>query len=182
MHALLHGGVTADAAVYLHPAESGIGMREVKALASGQLVFKIIIPGRLPPTNEPGHTAFAHLAINPTDKAMVVLAALRALDARRGARVHHPALEASLLDQCLLKFYWLREQPELRKKPSTSELIDWIAALGRAGMSSDTIEAHIPFIGSLLKTEQDSEALKRYAKQDGALPTSWAELGPRYNQ
>jgi len=96
VHALLHGGVTADAAVYLHPAESGIGMREVKALASGQLVFKIIIPGRLPPTNEPGHTAFAHLAINPTDKAMVVLAALRALDARRGARVHHPALDAAV--------------------------------------------------------------------------------------
>jgi acetylornithine deacetylase len=96
VHALLHGGVTADAAVYLHPAESGIGMREVKALASGQLVFRVIVPGRLPPTQEPGHAAFAHLAVNPTDKAMVVLAALRALDARRGARVHHPALDAAV--------------------------------------------------------------------------------------
>ncbi len=96
VHALLHGGVAADAAVYLHPAESGIGMREVKALAAGQLIFKIIVPGRLPATNEPGHAAFAHTAVNPVDKAMVVLAALKALDARRGARVHHPALDAAI--------------------------------------------------------------------------------------
>ena len=96
VHALLHGGVTADAAVYLHPAESGVGMREVKALASGQLVFRITVPGRLPATNEPGHAAFAHTAVNPIDKACVILQALRALDAERGARVHHPALDAAI--------------------------------------------------------------------------------------
>lgn len=96
VHALLHGGVHADAAVYLHPAESGIGMREVKALAPGQLVFRIIVRGQLPPTQEPGHTAFAHLAVNPIEKAVPVLGALRALDARRGARVHHPALHAAV--------------------------------------------------------------------------------------
>jgi acetylornithine deacetylase len=96
VHALLHGGVTADAAVYLHPAESGVGMREVKALASGQLVFRVTVPGRLPPTQEPGHTAFAHLAVNPVEKAMLVLGALRALDARRGARVHHTALQEAV--------------------------------------------------------------------------------------
>ncbi|MGK7862021.1 M20 family metallopeptidase [Falsiroseomonas sp. E2-1-a4] len=96
VHALLHGGITADAAVYLHPAESGIGMREVKALASGQLVFRILVKGRLPATQEPGHAAFAHTAINPIDKAMSVLAALKALDAKRGARVHHPALDAAI--------------------------------------------------------------------------------------
>ena len=101
---------------------------------------------------------------------------------KRIVAVHHPVLDTALLDQCLLKFYWLREQPELRKKPSTSELIDWIAALGRAGMSAATIETHIPFIGSLLKTEQDSEAVKRYARQGGTFPGSWADLGPRYNQ
>ena len=96
VHALLHGGVAADAAVYLHPAESGIGMREVKALASGQLVFRIIVKGRLPATNEPGHAAFAHTAVNPIVTAQGVIAALRALDARRGARVHHPALDAAI--------------------------------------------------------------------------------------
>jgi MoxR-like ATPase len=101
---------------------------------------------------------------------------------KRIVDVHHRNLEASLLDQCLIKFYWLREQPELRKKPSTSELIDWIAALQRAGISAEQVESHIPFIGSLLKTEQDSEALKRYQKQGGSYPASWSELGPRYNQ
>ncbi|HEY2774038.1 MAG TPA: MoxR family ATPase [Candidatus Binatia bacterium] len=101
---------------------------------------------------------------------------------RRIVAVHHPRLEETLLDQCLIKFYWLREQPELRKRPSTSELIDWIAALGRAGLTADKIELHIPFIGSLLKTEQDSEALKRYQKQGGNYPSSWSDLGPRYNQ
>lgn len=96
VHALLHGGVTADAAVYLHPAESGLGMREVKALAPGQLVFRVVVPGRLPPTEEPGHAAFAHLAVNPVEKAMRVIEALRALDARRGARVSHPVLQAAV--------------------------------------------------------------------------------------
>ena len=47
--------------------------------------------------------------------------------------VHHPHLDAKLLDQVLIKFYWLREQSELRKKPSTSELIDWISALLLSG-------------------------------------------------
>lgn len=96
VHALLHGGVTADAAVYLHPAESGIGMREVKALAPGQLVFRVVLRGTAPPTQEPGHTAFAHLAVNPVDLVPPVIAALRALDARRGARVHHPVLDAAI--------------------------------------------------------------------------------------
>ena len=49
--------------------------------------------------------------------------------------VHHPNLDTTLLDQVLIKFYWLRGQNELRKKPSTSELIDWIAALLRSGVS-----------------------------------------------
>ena len=56
------------------------------------------------------------------------------------------------------------------------------AALQRAGMAAATIESHIPFLGSLLKTEQDSEALKRYSKQGGSFPSSWSDLGPRYNQ
>jgi MoxR-like ATPase len=101
---------------------------------------------------------------------------------RQIVAVHHRNLDATLLDQVLVKFYWLREQPELRKKPSTSELIDWIAALQRGGISHEQLEGHLPFIGSLLKTEQDADALKRYDSQGGAYPTSWSELGPRYNQ
>ena len=46
--------------------------------------------------------------------------------------VHHPHLDAALLDQVLIKFYWLREQSDLRKKPSTAKLVDLISALLRA--------------------------------------------------
>jgi MoxR-like ATPase len=95
--------------------------------------------------------------------------------------VHHPNLDAALLDQVLIKFYWLREQNDLRKKPSTSELIDWIAALLRSGIGVEKIESHIPFLGSLLKNEQDTDALEAYRARGGAMPKSWRELGPRYN-
>ena len=44
---------------------------------------------------------------------------------------------------------------------STSELIDWISALLRSCISMDKIEAHIPFVGALLKKEQDVDALTR---------------------
>jgi MoxR-like ATPase len=101
---------------------------------------------------------------------------------KRIVDVHHPNLDAKLLDQVLIKFYWLREQNELRKKPSTSELIDWIAALLRSGLTVDQLEAHIPFLGTLLKNEQDTEALTRYTTQGGRVPERWSELGPRYNQ
>jgi MoxR-like ATPase len=101
---------------------------------------------------------------------------------KRIVAVHHPNLEETLLDQVLIKFYWLREQSELRKKPSTSELVDWIAALLRAGISRDQLEAHIPFVGALLKTEQDTEALDTYRERGGRLPARWSDLGPRYNQ
>ena len=58
--ALLHGGLKADAAVYLHPAESGVGMREIKAFCLGQLDFRITVEATLPQTNEISHLAFAH--------------------------------------------------------------------------------------------------------------------------
>jgi len=96
--------------------------------------------------------------------------------------VHHPNLDATLLDQVLIKFYWLRGQSELRKKPSTSELIDWIAALRRSGITLAQVEAHIPFLGSLLKNEQDTEAFQNFAKGGGDLPKQWSDLGPKFNQ
>jgi MoxR-like ATPase len=101
---------------------------------------------------------------------------------KRIVAVHHPHLDTQLLDQVLIKFYWLREQNELRKKPSTSELIDWISALLRAGITQEQLEAHIPFLGTLLKKEQDADALQRYDQRGGRYPASWSELGPRYNQ
>ncbi len=96
--------------------------------------------------------------------------------------VHHPNLDTTLLDQVLIKFYWLRGQNELRKKPSTSELVDWISALLRSGVDQQQLEQHIPFLGSLLKNEQDSVAVANYEEQGGTMPSEWSELGPKYNQ
>jgi MoxR-like ATPase len=96
--------------------------------------------------------------------------------------VHHPNLDAKLLDQVLIKFYWLRGQNELRKKPSTSELIDWIAALRRSGLSVQKLESHIPFLGSLLKNEQDTMAMQSYTEGGGDVPKQWSDLGSKYNQ
>lgn len=91
--ALLHNGLTADAALYLHPAESGVGMREIKATASGHIEFRVEVSGRAPDTTEPGHTAFSHLAENPIDKALVIRSALMRLAEARAARVRHPLIE-----------------------------------------------------------------------------------------
>lgn len=70
-------------------------------------------------------------------------------------RVHHPDIEDKVLDQCLEVFYELRAVPRLRKRPSTSELIDWICALRRANVDLSRIGGGIPFLGTLLKNEQD---------------------------
>ena len=94
--AVLHGGHSADAALYLHPAESGVGMREIKAVASGHIEFRIDVAGRAPNTTEPGHTAFSHLAENPIDKALIVRAALMDLAKERSSRVRHPLIEAEV--------------------------------------------------------------------------------------
>ena len=80
-------------------------------------------------------------------------------------RVHHPDVEEDLLKQCLMKFYWIREQHEIRKHPSTSELIDWIAALRQAGIPPDAIESELPFLGVLLKRETDISVLNNPSRQ-----------------
>ncbi|MBS2023168.1 MAG: MoxR family ATPase [Deltaproteobacteria bacterium] len=83
----------------------------------------------------------------------------------RIVHVHHPELEGKLLEQALKAFYALRDTGGLRKRPSTSELIDWIAVLKRAGIASVELEAGMPFLGALLKREQDllafAEAMQR---------------------
>jgi MoxR-like ATPase len=73
-------------------------------------------------------------------------------------RVHHPGIGDSLLEQCLAKFYWLRQVKGLRKRPSTSELIDWIGALLAAGVQPGQLAKEIPFLGALIKKEEDVEA------------------------
>lgn len=68
--------------------------------------------------------------------------------------VHHPNLEKEIAVQALEVFYNLREMP-LRKKPTTSELIDWLAALKATGAGGSLLEGTVPLLGLLLKKEQD---------------------------
>ena len=79
----------------------------------------------------------------------------------RIVRVHHPDIADTLLALCLEKFYWLRDVKGLRKRPSTSELIDWIGALLAAGVQRGQLAAEIPFLGALIKREDDLQAVAR---------------------
>ncbi|HVK83819.1 MAG TPA: MoxR family ATPase [Kofleriaceae bacterium] len=79
-------------------------------------------------------------------------------------RVHHPDITDRVLDNALEVFFGLRATPRLRKKPSTSELIDWICALKKAGVDLSRVSGGIPFLGTLLKTEQDVELVGKRAK------------------
>jgi MoxR-like ATPase len=79
-------------------------------------------------------------------------------------KVHHPDITDRVLDNALEVFFGLRATPRLRKKPSTSELIDWICALKKAGVDLARVSGGIPFLGTLLKTEQDVEAVSKRAK------------------
>jgi len=69
--------------------------------------------------------------------------------------VHFPALDRELLSRALSMFYQLRAVEGLRKKPSTSELIDWIASLLAHGVDLSTTEGELPFLGTLIKRERD---------------------------
>lgn len=75
--------------------------------------------------------------------------------------VHHPDVRKELIWQCLEKFYKLRKVEYLRKKPSTSELIDWIGVLMKAGITERELTEAFPFLGALIKKEQDYEVLTK---------------------
>ncbi len=75
--------------------------------------------------------------------------------------VHHPNVRKELVWQCLEKFYKLRKVEYLRKKPSTSELIDWIGVLMKAGITEKELTDAFPFLGTLIKKEQDYEMLTK---------------------
>ena len=72
--------------------------------------------------------------------------------------VHFPDLGEGLLTRALEAFYALRGLEGLRKRPSTSELIDWIAALIATGVDPESLtgpSGALPYLGTLLKREQD---------------------------
>lgn len=68
---------------------------------------------------------------------------------------HFENLEEHLLEQALKTFYWIRSIRDVRKKPSTSEFIDWIRALMLGGIDPDTIQKELPFLGVLMKKDED---------------------------
>ncbi len=73
-------------------------------------------------------------------------------------RVHFPDLEKKMIKEAMAAFYQLRELDGLRKKPSTSELIDWLKALLAAGHNGKVdLQKDLPFLGALLKNENDYE-------------------------
>jgi MoxR-like ATPase len=76
--------------------------------------------------------------------------------------VHHPGLDRAIIEQAMAVFYEIREMRGIRKRPSTSELIDWIAVLKNAGLTTVKLDKELPFLGALLKKEQD---LAAYADQ-----------------
>jgi MoxR-like ATPase len=80
----------------------------------------------------------------------------------RIVRVHHPKLEDGLIGQAMDAFYKIRDMQRLRKRPSTSELVDWIHMLKTMGVKDVKLDKNLPFLGTLLKKEQD---LVAYADQ-----------------
>jgi len=75
-------------------------------------------------------------------------------------RVHFPGIEENLLKEALKKFYRLRKIESLKKKPSTSELLDWIQVLLASGVSHHRLKSELVFPGVLLKNEADLAQLR----------------------
>ena len=79
----------------------------------------------------------------------------------RIVRVHLPDIEEALVEQALEAFYWLRGLRDIEKKPSTSELVDWLRALVAGGVDPRRITEKIPYAGVLLKKDKDLRTLAR---------------------
>jgi MoxR-like ATPase len=83
--------------------------------------------------------------------------------------VHYPGIRKSLVREALEAFFELREVPGLRKKPSTSELLDWLKLLMAEDIAPETLRSPDsgktlpPLYGALLKNEQDVHLFERLA-------------------
>ena len=80
-------------------------------------------------------------------------------------KVHFPDLEDNIIKQTIAAFYYVRSLRDIQKKPSTSEIIDWIQALTISGIPVEKITKEIPFAGVILKKNEDSDALERSKKR-----------------
>ncbi len=75
-------------------------------------------------------------------------------------RTHYPDVEDKLMKDAMDVFYWIRSMKDIRKKPSTSELIDWINALQIGGIPTDRLRSELPFIGVVVKKDEDLETVR----------------------
>ncbi|MEM1374049.1 MAG: MoxR family ATPase [Pseudomonadota bacterium] len=87
---------------------------------------------------------------------------------RQIVEVHHPGIKESLLTAALTQFYEIRETAGLKKKPSTSEVIDWLKLLLAEDLSAEDIRrdgaSALPKLhGALLKNEQDVQLFEKLA-------------------
>ncbi|HBU47670.1 MAG TPA: MoxR family ATPase [Myxococcales bacterium] len=73
--------------------------------------------------------------------------------------VHHPDLSEKLVETAAARFFQLRQERGLRKRPSTSELVDWLAVLAHHGVKAEDLAAAMPYLGTLLKDERDLQRL-----------------------
>ena len=79
-------------------------------------------------------------------------------------RVHFDKLDEKLINQALVAFYWLRDLRGIEKKPSTSELVDWLRAMIAGGIDPDDISREMPFAGVLLKKDKDLQTLQKHLR------------------
>jgi len=83
--------------------------------------------------------------------------------------VHYPGVKRDLVDRAMQVFFDLRDVPGLKKKPSTSELIDWLKLLMADDIPAEVLKDHDsknaipPLYGALLKNEQDVQMLEKLA-------------------
>lgn len=75
-------------------------------------------------------------------------------------RVHLPNVKENVLKNAFEVFYDIRAMRDIRKKPSTSELIDWINVLQIAGIPAEEIRKSLPFVGVIVKKDEDLETVK----------------------
>ena len=75
-------------------------------------------------------------------------------------RVHYPDVEENLLKNAMDVFYRIRSIRDIRKKPSTSELIEWVNALQLGGISAERIKKELPFVGVVVKKDEDLELVR----------------------
>ena len=76
-------------------------------------------------------------------------------------KTHFPNVDEILLHDAMDRFYQIRDMRNVRKKPSTSELIDWIQALQVAGIPTEKIKNELPFVGVIVKKDEDLQEVKK---------------------